>query len=176
MKKVWLTVLTSLQLLGCHANDDSIQHFIERAHNEALAQVDPLEEQYEFVADKFVMTTPRVPFIRPRPELAEDGSGTDKACWQPDIHRVRGPLETYPLARLKMKGVIGDGHLLWAIIASPEGKLVKIRDGHYLGLNHGKVRKVSSKTVEIEEILPDGTGCWLKRPITLALITAGSAV
>lgn len=176
MKRVWLIVPVSVLMFGCRANEDSIQNFIAQAHDEAQAEVAPLQEQYEFVADEFVMTSLRVPFIRPRPELADNEPELAKACWQPDVRRVRAPLESYPLAQLSMKGVLGDGNQLWALIYTPEGKLVKIREGHYLGLNHGKVQQVSPKSIEIEEILPDGVGCWLKRPIKLTLFTTDSAV
>ncbi|MCW8329641.1 pilus assembly protein PilP [Photobacterium sp. SDRW27] len=176
MKMVWLIAPVCMLMLGCRANEDSIQGFIGQAHDEALAEVAPLQEQYKFVADEFVMTSPRVPFIRPRPELAESEPETAKACWQPDVRQVRGPLESYPLVQLSMKGVLGDGNQLWALIYTPEGKLVKIREGYYLGLNHGRVLQVSPKSIEIEEILPDGVGCWLKRPIKLTLVTTDSAV
>ncbi|MCG7584666.1 pilus assembly protein PilP [Photobacterium sp. OFAV2-7] len=171
-----LLVFMCWLVVGCRANEDSVQQFIEQAHNQALVQIAPLQEQYVFVADEFVMASNRIPFVRPRPELKTVGQERDMACWQPDMTRTRSALEGIPLAQLRMKGVIGDKHELWAIIARPDGKLEKVRDGHYLGLNFGKVRQVSPSSVEIEEVLPDGMGCWLKRLTTLPLASAGSAV
>ncbi len=55
----------------------------------------------------------------------EAGQETDKACWQPDMQRVRTALEGIPLGQIRMKGVIGDKNMLWAIISTPEGKLEK---------------------------------------------------
>jgi len=176
LKRIWFVVFFSLIVTGCQANEDSIQQFIELAHNQALAEVEPLQQQYVFVADEFAMTSARVPFVRPRPELVEAGQETDKACWQPDMQRVRTALEGIPLGQIRMKGVIGDKNMLWAIISTPEGKLEKIRDGYYLGPNHGKVQQVSPRSIEVEEVLSDGMGCWLKRQITLPLFSVSSAV
>ncbi len=169
-------MLVSMLLCGCRANEEPIQDFILQAHDDAKAQVEPLREEYAFVADEFVMTNERIPFLRPRPEPTGNGAEADKTCWQPDTHRERMPLERYPLTQLSMKGVLGDGKQLWAVIYTPEGKLVKICEGYYLGLNHGKVLRVSPKSIEIEETLPDGAGCWLKRPMSLSLVTTELAV
>lgn len=169
MNKLWLTVPLTLLLLGCQANDEPIQAFISQAYTEAKANVEPLPEPFVFVADEFVMTSHRIPFVRPRPEQQDREEGSNKDCWQPDLQRTRTSLENYPLGQLTMKGVLGDDSLLWALIYTPEGKLVKIREGHYLGLNHGKVQRVSSRSIEIEETLPDGVGCWLTRPMKLTL-------
>lgn len=175
MKRARSLVPVGLLMLGCRANDDSIQSFISQAHNQALAQVAPLEEQVVFVADEFVMASPRVPFIRPRQEQADGGPETGRTCWQPDLRRERGALESYPLAQLSMKGVLGDSNRLWALVYTPDGKLVPVSEGHYLGLNHGQVRQVARNRIEIDETLPDGVGCWLKRPTLLTLATTEPA-
>lgn len=172
MMKYWVIVPLTLSFLGCRANEDPVQAFISQTHHKAKASVEPLPEPFEFVADEFVMTERRIPFTRPRPEQSDSEEGRNKDCWQPDLQRTRTSLENYPLDQLTMKGVLGDDRQLWAIIYTPEGKLVKVREGHYLGFNHGKVQRVGSRSIEIEEILPDGVGCWLKRPIKLALTLA----
>ena len=172
MKKVPVLVIAGLLMLGCRANEDSLPHFIAQAHSQARAQVAPLAELAPFVADEFVMASPRVPFVHPLPEQAAPGPERDLTCWQPDPTRRRGALERFSLAQLSMKGVMGDTRRLWALIYTPDGRLVKLGEGDYLGFNQGRVRKVKAKQVEIEEVLPDGTGCWLKRPAALMLAAA----
>lgn len=171
---IGLTLMVSL--VGCKANDDSIPQFIAQAHQQAEAKVEPLSEQSEFVAEAFVMTSARIPFLRPRPELGQPSDDLNQACWQPELRSYRAPLESFPLEQLSMRGVMGDNNQLWALVYTPDGKLAKVREGHYLGLNHGKILKVSQKGVDIEEILPDGEGCWLKRPMKLTLVKQDKAV
>ncbi|KLV07496.1 pilus assembly protein PilQ [Photobacterium aquae] len=167
-RQQWFALsVAALALMGCRANEDSIEQFINTAHLEAKANVEPLDAQPVFVAEEFVMTSPRVPFLQPRPELAQQARNA--ACWQPELRSKRTPLEAYPLEQLSMRGVMGQGSSLWALIYTPAGKLVKVREGHYLGVNQGRILKVLPKSVEVEEVLPDGEGCWLKRPIKLTL-------
>ncbi|ELR63938.1 Type IV pilus biogenesis protein PilP [Photobacterium marinum] len=176
MHRYGVIMLAGAVLLGCQANEEPMPEIIANVHDEASARVEPLDEQYEFVADEFVMTSSRVPFLRPRPELAENSNEENKNCWQPNLNRKWMELERYPLEQLRMKGTLGGGEQCWALIYTPEGKLLKIHEGHYIGLNRGKVLRVSPKGIEIEEVLPDGTGCWLKRAVTLSLMSSDSAV
>ncbi|MGF1724568.1 pilus assembly protein PilP [Photobacterium nomapromontoriensis] len=177
MRKLSLIGFTvMMSLVGCKANDDSISQFIAQSRQQAEAKVEPLAEPSEFVAEAFVMTSTRVPFLRPRPELGQPLDDFKQACWQPESRSYRSPLENFPLEQLSMRGVMGDNNQLWALVYTPEGKLAKVREGHYLGLNHGKILKVSPKGVDIEEILPDGEGCWLKRPMKLTLVKQDKAV
>lgn len=176
MDRVWILVPICILVAGCRANEDSIQTFISHAHETAQTQVAPLPEEYVFVADEFVMTSPRVPFLRPRPEPADTAPAVDSQCWQPDLKRVRDGLESYPLAQLSIKGIIGDNKQLWALISTPEGQLVKVGAGDYLGLNYGQVQQVSRQGIKVEEILPDGAGCWQKSLMALMLPSSDSAV
>jgi type IV pilus assembly protein PilP len=164
-----LTITLCLLLMGCRANDDSISMFIANTHSSAQARIDPLPAEFEFIADEFVMTDSRVPFMRPYPKQMDTAETNNKSCWQPDLQRELTSLESYPLDMLMMKGVLGDRKQLWALIYTPEGQLMKVKEGHYLGLNHGKVQRVGSSSIDIDEILPDGAGCWLKRTTHLAL-------
>ncbi|MEC6797701.1 pilus assembly protein PilP [Photobacterium sp. S4TG1] len=165
---LWLLPL-GLGLMGCQANTDSIEQFIAKTHTNAKAKVKPLAAPYIFVAESFVMTSKRVPFLRPRPELLLTKQG-DSSCWQPLTDHKPTPLEAFPLEQLAMKGAIGHQRQLWGLIYTPKGELVKIKPGQFVGLNRGKVIKVSDELIEIEETLPDGKGCWLTRPAKLALV------
>ena len=169
MKKVvWLLPIV-IGLVGCQANDDSVAEFIATTHNEAKARVKPLPEPFVFEVEKFVMTSKRVPFVKPIPEqlLVKKDTGE---CWQPQLDRQLSKLENFALEKLSMKGAIGNKKQLWGLVFTPEGDLMKIKPGQYIGLNRGKVLTVSDKIIEIEETLPDGKGCWLKRPTKLALV------
>ena len=151
---LWLLPL-GLGLMGCQANTDSIEQFIAKTHTNAKAKVKPLAAPYIFVAESFVMTSKRVPFLRPRPELLL-AKQANSSCWQPLNDHQPTQLETFPLEQLSMKGAIGHQRQLWGLIYTPKGELVKIKPGQFVGLNRGKVIKVSDKLIEIEETLPDG--------------------
>ncbi len=165
---LWLLPL-GLGLMGCQANTDSVEQFIAKTHTNAKAKVKPLAAPYIFVAESFVMTSKRVPFLRPKPELLLSKQA-DVSCWQPENNPQQTKLEMFPLEQLAMKGAIGHQRQLWGLVYTPKGELVRIKPGQFVGLNRGKVIKVSDKLIEIEETLPDGKGCWLTRPAKLALV------
>lgn len=167
---MWL-VLSSL-LLGCQANQGSVEQKIARVLDQATAQTDALPAQYAYQADPFAMAVARVPFARP--EGADRTASPQEAstCWQPETDRQPMPLEQFALEQLEMKGVIGDGRQRWALIYTPAQQLVKIRRGQYLGLNYGQVTQVSASGLEVVETLPDGAGCWLTRTVSLPMTSA----
>ncbi|KHT59374.1 hypothetical protein RJ45_24400 [Photobacterium gaetbulicola] len=158
-----------LGLMGCQANDDSVELFINQAYQQAVARVEPLDEQPVFVAQVFTMSSERSPFQRPLHESGIPGREAGKACWQPRQRERTSPLEGFSLDQLSMRGVIGGGTSEWALIHTPDGALVRVREGSYVGRNHGRVLAVKADQVAIEQIMPDGDGCWLKIPATLKL-------
>ncbi|MBC7003466.1 pilus assembly protein PilP [Photobacterium sp. BZF1] len=158
-----------LGLVGCHANDSPVEQFINQTYQQAVADVEPLDEQPVFEAEVFVMSSGRVPFQHPKPEspLLEPDGG--KLCWQPELRERSSLLESFTLEQLSMRGVIGGAGKEWALVYTPGGALAKVREGSYIGRNHGRVTKVSASEIAIEQIMPDGEGCWLKIPTTLRL-------
>lgn len=164
----WLTIATLL--LGCQANEGSVEQMIAQATAQASAQMADLPAGYVYQADPFVLAGERVPFARPRAEARVPEPQEETACWQPEGQRKPMPLEQFALEQLEMKGVIGDGQQRWALVYTPTQQLVKVRRGHYLGLNYGRVTRVSASGVEIVETLPDGAGCWLTRTVSLPIV------
>ncbi len=161
-----LIVGMTLFVMGCRSNTDSLPAFVSEAHKNAKMHVAPLPAVEPFMAQEFVMIQPRVPFLRPVGEVVDDGV---RSCWQPNFDRDKSPLESFAIDKLVMQGVMGDINALWAVIATPNGQLKKIRKGHYIGQNHGQVLNINQKSVVIEEIVSDGKGCWLKRAKVLAM-------
>lgn len=82
-------------------------------------------------------------------------------------NRKKQPLEAYDLETLTMVGVVGKGNGLSALIETADKDLVIVRNGSYLGLNQGRVTKVSRDGVELVEIIPDGRGGFRQRARTM---------
>lgn len=159
-------IVLCLFLVGCRANTDSLPAFVSETHKKANMKLEPLPARERFEAEEFLMLKPRVPFLRPIAEVIDDGA---RSCWQPNFDREKSPLEAFAVDKLVMQGVMGDVNALWAVILTPDSKLMKIRKGHYIGLNHGKVLNINPKSVVVEEIVSDGKGCWLKRAKVLTM-------
>ncbi len=92
---------------------------------------------------------------------------------QPDPNRRKEDLERYTLETLKMVGVIGKNNALEAIVRGSAGNnagiVYRVGVGSHMGINHGRISKISEDRITLEERIPDGTGCWIKRDTFLAL-------
>lgn len=90
----------------------------------------------------------------------------------PDFGRPREELESYTLDALRLVGTFRDfaTNDLWALIRAPDGVVHRVREGNYVGQNHGEIHAVTQQVVEIQEIVRDpNTGGWRERDNRLSL-------
>jgi type IV pilus assembly protein PilP len=52
---------------------------------------------------------------------------------------------------------------LWGLIQANDGTIHRIRNGNYMGQNHGKIVRILENQIELLEIIPDGPGSWRER-------------
>ena len=81
---------------------------------------------------------------------------------QPDLDRPREPLEHFPLDTMRMVGTIQKGGVHYALV-QVERTLYRVRSGHRIGQNHGRVTRVNEGAIEIKESVQDATGDWVER-------------
>ena len=101
--------------------------------------------------------------------LTLDVISKGRDCLQPDVNRRKSLLEANALDNLVMRGTLGTSEELWALIQTNGGEVYKVKKGNYIGLFHGKIMQVSEQQIEITEIVPDGSGCWVERQNSLSL-------
>ncbi|MNJ37650.1 Pilus assembly protein, PilP [compost metagenome] len=94
---------------------------------------------------------------------------TKPDCAQIVASREKEVLERYSLASLSMKGSIGKQGQLWALIRTPDGQAVRVGLNQYMGLDQGRVIKITNTHVDLMETVPDGKGCWVTRETQLAM-------
>lgn len=171
MKRIrrWFTLLSFVTLIGCKANQEPLSDFVSQVEAKARKDVEQLTPSLDFVAAKYQQRQLRAPFVLPEAAIVQDQPVAKKNCWQPTARAKTGKLEKYPLSKLRLKGVMGRGGSVSGLVQTPSGNVIKVKNGQFIGLNNGKVTKVTSKYVLINETLPDGLGCWQKRNVKLAL-------
>lgn len=62
-------------------------------------------------------------------------------------------LESIPLPKLKWVGLLQEGAKKWALIEQPNKHIVPISYGDYLGSNHARVEKITSKKILLEALI-----------------------
>lgn len=164
-----LMLLPFCLLAGCSDNDE-LHDYVTQVKSRPPMPIEPLPVIKNFKAMEFAPETDRIPFGDPQPEVAQAAQDTKANCLQPDLKRKKEPLEQYSLDNLKMSGTMGGEGRLWALIHSQEGEVYRVGLGQYMGLNQGKVNKITPDSVELQEIVPDGKGCWTNRITKLNLL------
>lgn len=158
-----------LILGGCKANQDSLDEYIAQVERQARKDVIDLAPVFDFDITQYDSHQSREPFVLPQEALVLNQPKEKKDCWQPSKRRKSGELERYPLSKLRLKGVMSSNNQISALVQTPAGNVVKVNAGQYIGVNNGKVMRVTAKYLQINETLPDGLGCWNKRNVKLAL-------
>lgn len=170
MKRVnyrFMVLLIMTLLTACERDSgySDLEAFVNTAGEGLQGYVDPLPEvkPYEsFTYAAFDIPSPFAP--RKNEKTHNTGSGI-----QPDLHRRKEFLESYPLESLQMVGSLERNAVFFAVIKSPEGTLYRVAVGNYLGQDFGQIRQISESEIKLREIVQDGVNEWTERISTLML-------
>ncbi len=169
MRFWFLPLMMSVFLMGCKDDLAEVKAFVQQTKEAYRPNPEPLPKVPEFKHVPYTAQVVRSPFVEPDPELIEVEVAQRKDCLTPDPNRLRHPLESYPMDDLIMRGTLGRSGQLYALIQAQDGKLFRMAVGEHLGLFHGKITAISPRALQIEEVVPEGDGCWAKRMTTLEL-------
>ncbi|MGN1394606.1 MAG: pilus assembly protein PilP [Succinivibrionaceae bacterium] len=167
-----LFLAASLSLGACNKYTDDISENVAAQKRQAPSPIEKLPEVTTFVAMKFEPKTDRMPFVLPKPEISMNQPIQALNCEQPDRDRPMEELEQFALDNLFMKGTITVEGKLKALVQTADGLVVRVEPGMHMGLNFGKVIRVAPDSLEVEEFISDGKGCWDKRATRLDMIVA----
>lgn len=94
---------------------------------------------------------------------------------QPDLARPPQFLEQFQLESLIMKGTMKNASgALYGLIQAPEGGVVRVEKGNYMGKNYGRIVDITPSQISVVEIVPDGRDGFVERPRNLVMIDSGS--
>jgi type IV pilus assembly protein PilP len=70
-----------------------------------------------------------------------------------------------------MKGsLLNQAGKIMALIQTPDGQVERVQVGNYMGLNQGRIVKITPTQIDVVEIIPDGREGYVERPRSLILI------
>lgn len=167
-----LTVMCSFILLyGC-SEGTSLQELkdkVEKKKQSVVGQVDPIPQFKENENYYYKNVNLRNPFEYTAIESkkVDDRVFTDV---KPDGDRKKEELESIDIERFKMVGTIKKGNgQLEAIIDYGSGSFKIVQVGNYLGKNNGKIVSINNDSIDLTEIVPNGSFRWLERPYSIKL-------
>lgn len=157
-----------VNLVGCADRPmNDLEQFITETRAAQKGSIPPLPQfkPYEtFVYSAQGVREPFVPGINDIKNPPKPNQGI-----QPDFNRRKEPLEKFPIDALRMVGTMHREGGIWAIVRAPDGMVYRVREGNYIGQNHGKILKLGEQRLIVEEIVPDGLQGWQKREASLTL-------
>lgn len=151
----WFTLLL---LTACKNDNTDLRCYIESIKRQPPAKIDPLPDLTKTLPNTLSQENPQDPFRKPVRVV-----GNNQAS-----RKEKQMLELFPLESLKFRGILKKGDTLWALIAEPSGRIVKVESGHYMGLNHGKIISIQHDVIQVEETI-HYTKTWKKQIIALYL-------
>lgn len=161
-------------LAGCvSSSEDELRGWMLEQRNQMRPRVAPISEPKPFKPEDYVDSASVDPFSRDKlaaalkRDVAQPATITS-ALIAPELARRKEALEAFPLDTMSMVGsLIQQGQP--AALVRVDNLLYQVRVGSYLGMNYGKVVKITETEVTMREIVQDAVGEWIERPATLQL-------
>jgi type IV pilus assembly protein PilP len=172
MRAIALIILACLS--GCYDDTSDLSTHMQQVQATTTSHIDPMPEVHPFNHYDYSAFDLRSPFSLPRPEAIQQKIQQMSGCLSPDPRRRKQPLEKFALGDLTMRGTMGDGGILWALMEASDLTLHRISIGSYLGLFDGRITEVSAKSVKLVELAPDGAGCWVERETVIKIAKSAS--
>ena len=163
MFRLGAALTAALIVAGCAPSDDP-QRWVAQEKAKKGAPLQPLPVIKTFETFTYADQDLRDPF---GPSAAEQSVATSGP--RPDQNRPKQPLEMFALDSLKMVGTIGIGATIEGLIKDPEGVIHRVHINNYMGQNNGKITTVAEDHIDLVELIPNGSGGWMKRQASVAL-------
>lgn len=163
--------LIPLLLTACGGQEDMDTYIVQTKARPPIP-IEPLPELKPFSPMHYQQGELRSPFMMPQPEAnvgSESSAKLKPDCAQIAMDREKEVLESYSLASLSMQGSLAKTGQLWALIRTPDGQSMRVGLNQYMGLDQGRVIKITDTAVDLLETIPDGKGCWVTRETQLAM-------
>lgn len=160
----WVCIaLVGTLLIACEkGGHQDVQDFINEAKRQQPGKIKPLPVYAPYKPHVYDPAGFRSPFEPPA--IIQQRVLAAKSNVKPDLDRPRQRLEQFEFTTLKMVGSIKKDGVIWGLIRDPDGSIERVREGYYLGKNHGRIVNLTEQKADVVEIVPNGVDGWLERP------------
>jgi type IV pilus assembly protein PilP len=168
-----LSVLAlALLLVGCQKGTDDLREWTDRVRDrepEPIEPIPPIRTPEVVAYEAMEMRDPFQLAGRAAEEEEEEVAAEEGGGLRPDPDRRKEYLEGFPLDTLEMVGTLTIDGTQYALIQDNENVVHRVREGNYMGQNHGLVLNVQPSHVEVRELVQDGRGGWSERRVRVAM-------
>lgn len=168
MKRAASVLLCTALLGGCGGDFSDLDAWMAEVRARPKGTIEPIPVFKPYESFTYSAQSLRAPFDQPL-SAKEIASLTPGVEVKPDLNRAREFLERFNFEQLGMVGTLAQQGTLWALLSDGEGGVHRVRVGNYVGKNHGKITETTETSIEVEEIVANGVGGWIRRPRTIKL-------
>ncbi|MEN8177917.1 MAG: pilus assembly protein PilP [Pseudomonadota bacterium] len=156
-------------LVGC-ANPDlqDLRNFVAEKKAKNPDRIEPIPEIKQIDTFLYEHLGRRDPFMPMEKQIAKEVDLVENGI-HPDFNRRQEELENYSLDSLRMVGILEQSGITWGLVQSKEGTIHRVKNGNYIGQNHGRIMLVSEDKIELNEIIQDSSGGYSERQASLVL-------
>ncbi|MCV2356186.1 pilus assembly protein PilP [Paucibacter sp. B2R-40] len=160
-------------LTACSADMDELSQWMEQQKREAKPTIKPLVPPKKFLPQPYEAAAGVDPYSPQKLSVAiKQEAAQPNSLLSAEMNRRREPLESYPLDSMSMVGSMMRQGQRYALLRA-DNLLYRVRDGEHLGLNFGRVMKISETEITLREVVQDAAGEWVERTSTLQLQEQG---
>ncbi|MCK5881274.1 MAG: pilus assembly protein PilP [Sinobacterium sp.] len=169
MNRKILLLNASLLLTACGGSGhDDLKVFIDKTVAEGGGgNIDPIPTFSPYKPFDYSATLLRAPFDQPI-VVVDPLQFSSKLSVKPDENRLKEYLEGFGVESLVMVGTLEQDGEVFALVNDPQGSIHYVKEGDYMGRNHGKIMRTTATNIQLMEIISAGGG-WVERPRTLKL-------
>ena len=162
-------------LSGCSTDLTDLEVFVASAKTQPSSPVTPSPEFVSVPSVQYEVKHLRSPFSQLEQTAQVESAKRLKNCLTPDFTRSKDPLEVYGIDTIQLQGTIqlqDDTSVTqrhYALLTTNDGKVHKVQNGDFIGLYHGKIIAVDKSSITVQQMIPDGTGCFIQQSTTITL-------
>ncbi|MET1219786.1 MAG: pilus assembly protein PilP [Glaciecola sp.] len=171
--KVLIFLSCLLTLCGCSHHTDDLKRFTASIQTQVDGTIEPTATMLVVTPYTYRSSALRDPFVWQLQHTDASVLTPKKHCLTRDFNRDKGPLEHYAIDVIHFSGIIQNHAHHFALFTTNDGKLHKARVGDHIGLSSGKIMTISTASVAVQQMLPDGAGCFQIKTIHIGLNQAG---
>jgi type IV pilus assembly protein PilP len=168
---LWIAAAT-VGLTGCFGSEqEDLQRWMAEQRAQVKPSVPPITEPKKFTPQAYTEAAAFDPFNMQKLTQAlrrDSAQPSTSGLIAPELARRKEALESFPLDSMAMVGSLSRNGQPVALI-SVDKLLYQVRVGNYLGLNYGRITRISETELGLREIVQDAAGEWIERVATLQL-------
>jgi len=170
---VGVMLMAATLLAACADETNELSVWMEQQRREARATITPLVPPKKFLPQPYEAAAGVDPYSTQKLSVAvKQEAAQPNSLLSAEMNRRREPLEAYPLDSMAMVGSINRANQRYALLRA-DNLLYQVKSGDHLGLNFGRVMKITETDITLREVVQDAAGEWIERTSTLQLQEQG---